>query len=74
MEKVIPLCERLRKLLDERNESIRHFEWETGMDRRIMYIYKHKYRKATLMALAYYFNMRVEDLVAGTDAEDAWYR
>lgn len=47
---------------------------EYGFDRRILYRgYDRKPRKATMMAMAYGLNMKVEDLVEGTDAMDAWY-
>ena len=64
----------LRDLLRERGISTYQFEADTGIARRIFYTDRGSHRRATLMAIAYYLGMRVEDLVAGTDAENIWYQ
>ena len=51
------------------------FEADTGMSRRFLYKgYHRKLCRSTLMALAYYLGMTVEELVDGTDAMQYWYR
>lgn len=74
-EKLEPFRVKMRRLLREKEISIFRFEFETGICRKMLYpCYKSRPTRATLMALAYYLEMRVEDLVDGTDAMDAWYR
>lgn len=70
-----PLCDRLRQLLRERKISMNRFEQETGMSRMIFYPqHRGKFTRSILMALAYYLETTVEELVEGTSAEDDWYR
>lgn len=69
--------QRLRDLLFERNISLVQFDEDTGINRQNFFYRKntparqsHKHCKYIYMAIAYYLNMTVEDLVAGTDAEE----
>jgi hypothetical protein len=74
MDKVIPFKEKLIAILRERKISMNKFSNDTGIDRRsFFYREGHKHHKAYFMAIAYYLNMTVEDLVDGTDAMDIWY-
>lgn len=73
MNNIIPFTLRLRRLLDERNISIRQFSNDTSIDPHIFYEKNRRYRKATLMAIAYYLGITVEDIVNGTEAADYWY-
>lgn len=67
--------ERVRRLLKERGKSSTDLEIDTGIARRILYkFYDQQPHRSTLMALAYYLETTVEELVDGTDAESAWYR
>jgi hypothetical protein len=73
-DNLIPFPKRVRQLLKERDISPYRFEIETGIARQFFYkkdVKKHN--KATMMAIAYYLNMRVEELVDGTDAMEYWY-
>lgn len=65
--------DKLRGLLKERHISINRFEEDTGICKHIFYENR-AYHKATLMAIAYYFGLSVEELIEGTDAEDSWYK
>lgn len=65
---MIPVGQKISGLLYSRGISTNQFERDTGIARRILYPSKYKPRRATLMAIAYYLDMRVEDLIAGTDA------
>jgi hypothetical protein len=73
MDKLIPFCDKLRKILKEKGISTLKFEYDTGIGRRIFYETNRKHGKSLLMGIAYYLNMTVEELVKGTDAEDVWY-
>ena len=67
-------CDRLKRLLQERGISANQFEVDTGIARRILCrSYERKIRRASFMAIAYYLDMRVEDLIADSTAEDHWY-
>ena len=44
-----------------------------GVTRQVFYKNTPK-KKATIAAIAYYLGMRAEELVDGTDAEEAWYK
>ena len=74
MNKLIPFNDRLRQILYDKDISTYRFEIETGISRRFFYRYNHKINRSTLMGIAYYLDMRVEDLVDGTTAMDALYR
>lgn len=68
---MIPFSKRLSQLLRERGITIEQFEAD-GMSRRIIYE-KRKRRRLTLMGLAYYLGITVEELVEGTTAEEDWF-
>lgn len=67
--------DRVRDLLYQRQIPIYKFQEDTGIDR-TSFFYKraaHKHSRYIHMAIAYYFDMDVEELIAGTDAEIDWY-
>ena len=68
---MIPFSKRLSQLLRERGITVEQFEAD-GMSRRIIYE-KRKRRRLTLMGLAYYLGITVEELVEGTTAEEDWF-
>lgn len=68
---MIPFSRRLSQLLRERGITVEQFEAD-GMSRHIIYD-KSKRRRVTLMGLAYYLGITVEELVEGTTAEEDWY-
>lgn len=70
---LIPFADRVRQLLKEKGISPYKFEIETGIARQFFYRKGVKTQKTTIMAIAYYLNMKVEDLVDGTTAMDFWY-
>ena len=70
---MIPVGRRISDLLYNKGISTLKFEMDTGIARRILYSSKHRPHRSTLMAVAYYLEMTVEELVAGTDAEERWY-
>ena len=71
MPETIPINRRIRYLLQDRGVPQAMFEAETGIRKNILYR-NNKIRRSTLMALAYYFGMTVEELVRGTTAEESW--
>ena len=71
MPELIPVGKRIRDILRERGIPQIRFEEETGVSRRVMYG-DHWIRRSTLMALAYYFGISVEDLVEGTTGKEMW--
>lgn len=73
MDDLISFSDRLWQLLQEREISSLRFEQETGISRKILYNYKRKINKSMLMGIAYYLDMRVEELVEGTTAMDSWH-
>ena len=74
MDKEIPFKEHLKKILRERKISICKFCDDTGIDRtNFFYREGHRHHRPYFLAIAYYLNMNVEDLVDGTDAMDIWY-
>lgn len=68
---MIPFSKRLSQLLRERGITVEQFEAD-GMSRHIIYD-KSKRRRLTLMGLAYYLGITVEELVDGTTAEEDWF-
>lgn len=71
---MVSFKDRLLAILGERDISISRFEQETGIHRCIFTRNRNKKpRKATLLAIAYVLDMRVEDLIKGTDAEEYYY-
>ena len=75
MNNLIPFKDRLRQILYDKNITIYKLVKDTSISTRIFYDRgrKHKISKSMLMALAYYLDMKVEDLVEGTTAMDSWY-
>ena len=71
---MVSFKERVKGILREKKITIGQFCFDTGIDR-AGFFYKHRnsHHRAYYMAIAYYLNMSVEDLVAGTDVEDFWY-
>ena len=70
-----PFRERVRDLIYQQKISLCKFTEETGIDR-VNFFYRkesHKHCRYIHMAIAYYFGMDVEELIAGTDAEIDWY-
>ena len=61
---------RVQNLLAERNEVLNDLQRGAGVHRKTLY--RGPKRKQTIAAIAYYLNMRAEELVAGTDAEEVW--
>lgn len=70
---MIPIGRKIQSILYERDISTQQFERDTGIARRIFYPRKARITKSLLMAVAYYLEMDVEDLVDGTDAFDCWF-
>lgn len=70
---MIPFGDKVRTILKSRKITTAQFEVDTGIGRRVLYRNDHRHHKSTLMAIAYYLNMTVEDLVDGTDAIDILY-
>lgn len=67
-------CDKVKRLIREKGISIFRFEVDTGIHRVFFYRKEyHKPRRTTIMAIAYYLGMTAEELVADTDAVDAWY-
>lgn len=69
-----PFKTKLRKILKKRKISLLQFSEDTGINR-INFFYKdaHKHCRYIYMAIAYYLDMKVEDLIEGTDGEIDWY-
>ena len=61
---------RVQNLLAERNEVLNDLQRGAGVHRKTLY--RGPKRKQTIAAIAYYLNIRAEELVAGTDAEEIW--
>ena len=62
--------DRVQDLLAERGEVLNDLQAGAGVHRKTLY--RGPKRKQTIAAIAYYLNMRAEELVAGTDAEEIW--
>ena len=66
--------DKVRRILRERKITNFQFEFDTGIHRSTISRWQsHPPRRAYVMAIAYYLGMTAEELVAGTDALDAWY-
>ncbi len=61
---------RVQDLLAERGEVLNDLQSGAGVHRKTLY--RGPKRKQTIAAIAYYLNMRAEELVAGTDVEEVW--
>ena len=70
---MIRFDQKLRQILWDRGISIVQFSLDTGITRSYFYKKGHKHHRAYFMAIAYYLNMTVEELIDGTDAVDEWY-
>ena len=65
-----PFKDRVRKILKQRNITVFEFTEDTGIDRgKFFHSMPNKRSRHVYMAIAYYFGMNVDELVAGTDAE-----
>ena len=65
---IIPFCDRMCALVEERGVSKFQFEIDTGIARRIFYKQTRAITRSTLMACAYYLGITVEELVEGTNS------
>ena len=77
-EKMTPFREKLRAILKARKIPLTRFDDDTGIDRANFFYRKgrqasHKHCRYIYMAIAYYLDMTVEELIEGTDAEIDWY-
>lgn len=63
---------RVQELLAERGEVLNDLQRGVGVYRKTLY--RGPKRKQSIAAIAYYLGINAEDLVAGTDAEEVWYR
>lgn len=70
---MIPFKTKLREMLQQRGICLRQFCWDTGLAHQSFFYRECKHRRATYMAIAYYLEMSVEELIEGTDAEKDWY-
>ena len=70
---MIPFEKRLLSILVERDITVSRFCFDTGINRVSFFHKNHSHYRSTYMAIAYYLGMRVEDLIAGTSAENDWY-
>lgn len=72
---MIPFKDRVRTLLYQKGISLRKFSDDTGINRENFFYRKksQKHCRYIHMAIAYYLDMDVEELVLGTDAEVDWY-
>lgn len=68
-----PFKTKLRAILKQRGIYVTDFCLDTGIDRVSFFHKKNRHHRTTYMAIAYYLGMKVEDLIAGTDAERDWY-
>ena len=65
---------KLRRILKKRKITGTQVSEEIGIDRAsFFYRDDRSHRKYIYMAIAYYLDMTVEELVEGTDAEIDWY-
>ena len=72
---MIPFETRLKELLQKEGVSLNRMEIDTGISRTSFAPSRtkgHNHKPSTYMAIAYYLDMSVEDLVSGTDAEETW--
>ena len=72
---LIPFKDKVKDILRERGISGVKFQEDTGINR-ANFFYRRKttvHSRHIHMAIAYYLNLDVEDLVADTDAEIDWY-
>lgn len=63
---------RVQDLLAERGEVLIDLQLGVGVYRKTLY--RGPKHKATIAAIAYYFGISAEELVAGTDAAEVWER
>ena len=63
--------DRLKQLMKEKGKSFVDMEDKIGIYNKT--VWRGVKRRSTLAAIAYYMEMRVEDMIDGTDAEDVWY-
>ena len=67
--------DKLHRELVARGKSFNRMEAEVGINHSTFSGKRGRgcHNRPTLMAVAYYLGITVEDLVAGTDMEDYWY-
>ena len=72
---MIPFKDRVKAVLKEHKISQVKFSEDTGINRENFFNRKtkRKHSRHIYMAIAYYFSMDVEELIADTDAENDWY-
>lgn len=68
-----PFKTKLRSILKERGILVTDFCLDTGIDRVSFFHKANRHHRTTYMAIAYYLDMKVEDLIKDTDAEADWY-
>ena len=70
-----PFRDKVKAILKERGIPLTKFQDDTGINRENFFYRRqsHKHCRYIHMAIAYYLNMDVEELVTGTDAEIDWY-
>lgn len=61
---------RVQNLLADRGEVLNDLQRGSGVNRATLY--RGPQRKQTIAAIAYYFGISAEELVAGTDVEEVW--
>ena len=69
--KRIPFKVKLIKIMAEQGKTWLGMRESCGVCRET--VWKGIRRRPTLCAIAYFLEMRVEDLVEGTEMEDIWY-
>jgi len=63
---------RVQNLLADRGEVLGDLQRNVGVYRSTLY--RGPKSKQTVAAVAYYLGIDAEELVAGTDAEEVWYK
>lgn len=61
---------RVQNLLADRGEVLNDLQSGVGVNRKTLY--RGPKRKQAIAAIAYYFGMSADELVAGTDVEELW--
>ena len=63
---------RVQNILADRGEVLGDLQCKVGVYRSTLY--RGPKSKQTVAAVAYYLGVEAEELVAGTDAEEVWYK
>lgn len=69
---MIKFVHRVQYLLAERGETLGDLQRRVGVYRSTLY--RRPRSKQTIAAVAYYIGLDAEELVAGTDVEEVWYK